>query len=184
MINYDLPTSIFIDGKEYAIRNRGDYRVILDAISSLNNKKMDEREKVIVALMIFYGEDNIPENGQAAVDEMMRFINLGEEVKEEEKKPPLMDWDQDFLLIVPPLNKVLGFEIRSVPYLHWWTCIGGYQEIPDDNTYSAVVKIRKKRQNGEKLDKAEQRFFSEHKEIVLLKKSLSDADLDFLYADD
>lgn len=184
MINYDLPKSVTIDGIDYPIRNDGDYRVILDIIAALHDEELNERQKAVTALWIFYG-DNVPQNMQAALSEMMRFINLGEEEKAEESaKPPVMDWEQDFMLIVPPINKALGFEVRAVQYLHWWTFVSGYQEMDGENTFSTVVKIRKKRQNGEKLDKAEQKFFNEHRDLVILRQKLSDEEKDFLFADD
>ena len=49
-----------------------------------------------------------------------------------------MDWDQDAPLIVPAINKVLGGEVRAMPYLHWWTFVGAYMEI-GEGVFSSVL---------------------------------------------
>lgn len=181
MINYDLPKKIEIDGTIYPLTKDGDYRVILDIITALNDEGLSGEEKSIVSLMLFYGE--IPYNTQTAINKMMWFINCGVEANEKkDDKPPVMDWEQDFPLLIAPINKVLNTEIRALPYLHWWTFISGYMEI-GECTFSTVVAIRQKRQKGQKLDKAEQQFFRENADKVLLKNKLSQADMDFLDED-
>lgn len=88
MINYHLPTAIIIDNVSYPINRNGDYRMVLDVISVLNDSVLTEQEKVYCALVIFY-DFNVPENIQEAVNEMMCFINCGEfEEKSSQAKQP------------------------------------------------------------------------------------------------
>lgn len=192
MINYDLTQKIEIDGTEYPITLGGDYRVVLDVITALNDKELSENEKVVVALSVFYGisPQNIVlalydnrEFIQIAFDKMMWFINCGEEINEKQSaKPPLMDWEQDFPLLIAPINKALNREIRSPEYLHWWTFISGYMEI-GECTFSTVANIRKKRMKGKPLDKQEQAFFRENADKVILKNRLSQEEIDFMNED-
>ena len=178
MINYDLPKEIEVGGLVYPITKSGDYRLILDIITALNDDELSEEERAIVCLMMFYGE--IPENPQEAISKMMWFINCGEDAKDKlDNKPPVMDWEQDFPLLIAPINKVAGIEIRSADYIHWWTFVSWYMEI-GECTFSNVVSIRQKRQKGMKLDKTEQDFFRENADKVLLKNRLNQDDLDFL----
>lgn len=179
MINYDLPKKLEISGKLYSITKNGDYRVILDIIAALNDDELSEEERAYVCLMMFYGE--IPINPEEAIKKMMWFINCGEEDNHKEK-PPVMDWEQDFPLLIAPINKVAGVEIRSVEYIHWWTFVSWYMEI-GECTFSYIVGIRQKRQKGKKLEKAEQEFFNQHSDKVLLRNRLSQEDLDFLDAE-
>ena len=90
-----------------------------------------------------------------------------------------MDWQQDFALIASPVNHVLGFEIRSVEYLHWWTFIGAYQEI-GDCTFAQVVNIRTKKSKNQKLDKTEQEFYKRNKHLVDFKRKYSEQDEDII----
>lgn len=181
MINYDLQTDIEIDGKLYPINKKGDYRVILDILSALNDNELTERQKAEVALNLFYNF-NVPDDTQTAIDEMMKFINMGEK-PEEDDGLPVMDWEQDFNLYVPPLNKALGFEIRAVP-LHWWAFLGGYMEIDGKSTFANVIQIRQKLQKGKKLDAAEKEFYQQNRRLVDIKKKLSKEDEDWLLGGD
>lgn len=65
MIDYDLPTSVTVDGTEYAVRT--DYRAILDIITALNDPDLTDEDRAAVALGIFY-EDALPENLQEALN--------------------------------------------------------------------------------------------------------------------
>ena len=64
----------------------------------------------------------------------------------------MMDWEQDSAVIIPAVNKVLGKEIRSMPYCHWWTFLGAYMEI-GDGVYQQILQIRQKKLKGKKLEK-------------------------------
>ena len=116
MINYYLQTNVQIDGVSYAINKRGDYRVILDVISALNDEELDNQQRAFCALNIFY-DWNIPPNPEKAVNEMLLFINCGESDGSKNSKPPIMNWEKDFNMLVAPINKALGCEIRAVEYL-------------------------------------------------------------------
>ena len=86
-----------------------------------------------------------------------------------------MDWQQDFQLIVAPINRVIGKEIRSIDYLHWWTLIAAYQEI-GDCTFAQVVAIRSKKAKGKKLEKSEQEFYKQNRNLVDFKRQYTEQD--------
>lgn len=176
-MNYELPTSIEIDGKAYNIRNQGDYRVILDVIAALTDVELNEREQAAAALCIFYEE--LPADVQAAADAMVKFIDGGTTAKSGKASPRLMDWEQDFPLIVAPINRVVGCEIRAVPYLHWWSFLSAYMEI-GECTFATVVGIRQKRQKGKKLEKWEQDYVREHPDTVNLRPLVSESEQAYL----
>lgn len=167
-MNRRLPKSVEVDGKEYPINRNGDYEVILDVIEVLHADDLTEKERAVFALTIFY-DYNIPENMEEALKKMMWFIACGEE-DEENSKPtkPLVSWEKDFPLMVAPINRVIGYDVRSVDYCHWWTFISAYLEI-GECMFATVVSIRNKLQKGKKLDKSEQEFYREHKKQVDLK---------------
>ena len=191
MINYNLPTYVIIDNKKYNINKKGDYRVILDIIQIANDDSIPQREKPYAQLCVFYGYDKkskkfiIPDNVQEALHEIQKFISLGDDVNEDKPQPKLMDWEQDFNLLVPPINDVLGYEVRTEDkYTHWWTFVGAYMEISGDCVFSHIKDIRLKRSRGEKLDKSEQKFFNENKDLILFKNNLSQEDREWLNSDD
>ena len=192
---WDLPTSVEIDGKKYEIRDKCDYRVILDVICVLNDDELDEKEKILCALAIFYGNEDISTfekvanvvkslpNIEKAVEKMANIINLGKNNDFDSNKPRLMDWEHDFSRIAPPISRVLGYSVRdSNHYTHWYDFIGAYMEI-GECTFSTVVSIRDKRARGKKLEKWEQEFYNENKKMVDLPQNLTEEEKEWLDSD-
>lgn len=175
---YGLPKTVEVNGAVYNIRS--DYRAILDIIIVLSDPDLTNNERAEAALTIFYPEfDEIsPYNYQEAIEKILWFINCGDESKQE-KQPKMMDWEQDFHLIVSPINRVLGVEIRSVEYLHWWSFISAYQEI-GDCLFAQVVGIRQKKAKGKKLDKSDQEFYRKNRNLVDFKQKYTEQDNDIL----
>ncbi len=163
---YDLPTSVEIGDVEYPIRS--DYRVALDCIQIMGDAELADDERTLLLFEVFYEDWEAidPDFWQEALDRVFWFIGGGKE-KSRAKKPKLMDWEQDFPLIAAPVNRVLGFEIRDVAYLHWWSFLAAYNEI-GDCLFAQVVSIRKKRLKG-KLDKSDRAFAKENAELVNFK---------------
>lgn len=175
MSAYDLPTSVEVNGAVYAVRS--DYRAILDVIGVLGDAGISDEDRTLICLTIFVEDfDEMPVGDfQEAIERMFWFINGGSDKKQSGKKPKLMDWKQDFPLIVSPVNKVVGYEIRSCEYMHWWTFLAAYQEI-GDCLFAQVVSIRKKRMQGKKLDKADAQFYRDNRDIVDLHRDVTDAE--------
>jgi hypothetical protein len=177
---YDLPTSIEIGNKEYAINS--DYRAILDICRALTDPNLNGKEKAIVLLDIFYPDsEDIPlECLEEAITKCFRFINLNSD-EPTKQAPKLMDWEQDFKWIIAPVNRVLGQEIRSIDYLHWWTFIAAYYEI-GDCLFAQIVRIRSQKAKGQPLDKFDAKWYREHRELVDLKTTYSEAEEEVLKA--
>lgn len=162
---YELPTELC------GLRIRSDYRAILDIIKALDDDELSEQEKAMVTIQILYEDWSKIEDLQEALTQAFDFINLGKSITE--SKPRLMDWQQDFPIIVTSVNRVLGTEIRSLEHLHWWTFIGAYYEI-GESAFSSVVGIRKKKAQGKQLEKYEQEYYFENREMIDLPVKYSE----------
>ena len=193
-MSWNLPISVEIDGTEYPIRNKCDYRVVLDVIKALNDEDLDMQYRIQCALFIFYGNDELDtkekvlkafktkENTQIAIDEMTKIISLGEE-KEQDDKPQIMDWEHDFSHIAPPINRVLGYSVRDESnYTHFWDFIGAYQEIRECS-WANIVSVRSKRMKGKPLDKWEREFYNENRKLIDLPHKLTDEEQEWLDSD-
>ena len=181
---YTLPYSVEIEGKTLPIRNDCDFRVVLDVIEALNDNDLTEEEKYRCALFIFYGDEiwNVL-NLEEAIEKMFIVINCGEKSDEPSKKPKLMDWHHDFSLLAPPISKVLGYDVRTPhKFTHWWTFVGGYMEI-GDCSFSNVVSIRSKKAKGRKLDKSEEEFYRENRNLVDFPVQISREEQEILDSD-
>lgn len=183
-MTWDLPISVEIDGKDYKIRNKCDYRVILDVISALNDKETDDETKIRCALFIFYEDMENIKDIQLAVNEMMKIINLGEEVNPNEpEKPKMMDWEHDYNNVTPPISRVLGYSVRDKNnYTHWYDFVGAYMEI-GECYFSQIISIRSKIKKGKKLDEQDRQFYKEHKKEIDLPMELSEEEQEWLDSD-
>ena len=163
-MNCTLPKNLEIGGTEYQIRS--DYRATLDVCAALNDPDLSEEERAIAALAVFYPDfDVMPAaHVQEALERCYWFLNGGEE-PDGQGGPRLMDWEQDFARIAPPVNRVLGRDVRGEEYLHWWTFLAAYYEI-GDCLFAQIVRIRSKRAAGKTLDKADREFYRKNRKLV------------------
>lgn len=180
MMDYSLPKSFQIGGRDYAVRY--DFRPVLDICAALEDPDMDLKEKAIVAIMIFYPEyDQIPpEHIREAIEKCYWFINGGDDTPQK-KGPRLVSWEKDVKHIIAPINRVLGREIRDVPMgeLHWWTFLSAYMEI-GDCTFAQVVRIRNLMAKGKTLDKHDREWYRNNIHLVNIPVKLSQEEKDFL----
>lgn len=162
---YELPTTVTINGTVYTIQNSGDYRMVLDCFSALNDVELSKNERIFACLLIFYedfekledvlslDEDTL----RALVEGAFSFFNCGQKHAGAETNYKTIDWEEDEQLISAAINKVAGKEVRAETYLHWWTFMGYFGAV-GDGALATVVGIRSKIAKGKKLEKYEQEF--------------------------
>lgn len=189
MNKWELPLSVNINGKEYPITNECDYRVVLDIFDMYNDDTIPQEYKAFCALIMFYEDINdfsdITKEDfdvNIALTEMRNIINGSDEgEKSGENLPRLMDWEQDFNLIVPAVSRVLGYDVRTTTRrTHYWTFLAAYMEM-GECTFTQVVSIRKKKMKGKKLEKWEQEFYNENRKMIDLKNTLSSEEEEWLF---
>ena len=178
---YSLPTSVEVNGTEYTIQS--DYRAVLDILTALSDADLSNQDKAEAALKIFYPDfEEMPASDyQEALNQCFRFIDRGQEPKEQKKQPVVMSWEQDFDMIIAPVNRIAGCEVRSLPYLHWWTFVSYYMEI-GDCLFAQVVAIRDKKARGKPLDKQDREFYRRNRDLIDLKTTYTEAEQDLLAA--
>ncbi len=161
-----LPTELKIGDEMYPIRT--DYRAILDILRAQSDEELTDQEKTQVLFeILFLAPQNIPrKNLEEACKKAVEFIDCG--IKDDgRKKPRLMDWEQDAAIIAPAISNVVGKDIRSVDYMHWWSFMGAYMEI-GEGLYSQIIGIRQKKAKGKRLDKWEQEFYQANRLLIEL----------------
>ena len=171
-MNYGLPTTLTVNGREEPIR--WEYTAALDAIAAMNDKNLQDSEKIFAFLWILFEnfEDFTREDYAPAFDEGIRFINNGLDA-EAKDNIKLVDYEQDYRLMIPAINRVAGKEIRNEENVHWWTFLGWFMEM-GECTYQTVLSIRRKRGKGKKLDAGEAEFLKDNKDLVLIRPKLSE----------
>lgn len=181
MAGWDFPTALDVGGQLWRIRKKGDFRLVLDVIEILADDTITNEERGCVSLSVFFRDYPVMEmdepTNRQAIKQMLRFVGGGKtERRSGAPQPRLMDWNQDFPLLVSPINHVLGYECRSAKYVHWWTFLAAYMEI-GECYFQQVVAIRSKKSKHQKLDKADQQFYDKHRDDIDLRRLVTDDDM-------
>lgn len=175
-MNYGLPKSLNVNGREEPIR--WEYTAILDAVEALNDPELENGEKVYSFLYIIFENflDFEPADYDSAFKSACEFINNG---VDDDKKTniKMVDFEQDYRIMIPAINRVAGKEIRNCDDIHWWTFLGYFMEI-GECTYGTVLNIRSKKASGKKLEKWEQEFYQKNREMVDIKPKLTQEEIE------
>ena len=174
MDKYTLPTSVMFGDIECGIN--ADFRNVLKIFEILHDPDLLDQEKLLVALNYFYDDDVYKTDLKLAATKMFDFLSCCDK-KDNANKPeekPLYDWEHDFNIIIAPVNRVLGYDVRGVKFLHWWTFMSAFMEI-GECTLNTYIQIRKKLQKNIKLEKYEEKLYKEHRNEILLPKKYDKA---------
>ena len=172
MDRWHLPKQAEIAGERYDIHT--DYRDVLEIFSFFQDPELPDFLKWKIALALFYVQP-VPEAAEEeAARYLARFIAGGRE-EAATSGPRLLDWQADADFIAADINAVAGQEIRSLPYVHWWTFLGWFHAI-GQGQLSTVVGIRRKLAKGEKLEAWEKEYYRENMARVVLKPRLTRAE--------
>lgn len=183
-----------INGKRYAIRNKGFWYDVYRCICVFNDDEITDNDKWYCVFRIFFpqkdelskkelselpedvlfGEDI--EDFEAALKYISWFIDCGESTNEDipknakKKKGVEISFFQDMDLLVNSLNNAKDRDIR-LTYEHWWTFVGDCSSHEPTGFYKSVLETRYKVQNGVKLDKYDRKFLEDNRSRVVLRKN-------------
>lgn len=162
----ELPKQLEVAGVYRNIRTN--YKDIINILIMFEDPDLSKEQKVWDCLdILYYDLDSIPQKDyDAAFQAALKFIDHGIE-QEKEKSPHLMDWEKDEPILIPAINKVAGFDIRSVKYIHWWTFLGYYMEI-GESIFAQVVNVRNKKAKKKKLNDVEKDFYKHNQALIKL----------------
>lgn len=165
---YDLPESLTIGGEDYEIR--WDFRAVLDILIAMNDPDLDGPTRTMVMIQILYPNWSQipPEYLEEAAKKACEFIDCGEQ-DEGKQRPKLIDWEQDAPIIIPAVNSVAHTDVRAARRLHWWTFWAYFMEI-GESVLSSVISIRSKKAKGKKLEKWEQEYYRENRDMIDFRK--------------
>ena len=128
---WGLPRQAELDGVRYEIRT--DYRDILEILRWLGGRadpELDAGGRWYVAMRLFYPEfAAMPQEVWPRATEFLTgFLAAGHRAAAR-PGPPLMDWQQDAPLIAAGISRAAGQDVRTLPYLHWWSFLALFDAI-------------------------------------------------------
>lgn len=161
--DWSLPTEVEIGGKTYDINT--DYRDIREIMEYMEQEP-DEQLRCHIVLALFYEQyDEMPsEHWQEAIEYLYQFVGCFE-VDDEHQQPKNIDWNLDGNMILAEVNKIIGCEVRALPYMHWFTFIGFFYAI-GEGQLATIVSIRTKIRKREELSKWEKEFYRDNRKRI------------------
>lgn len=175
-----LPETLTVGERVYPIHS--DYRNVLQVFEAFQDPELYPEEKHIVSIFLLFKDFTCADDVEAAVEEgfdaeeavrqIAWFISAGKP-ESEKNDLPNYSWKQDEQMIFAAVNKVAGTETRELSYLHWWTFLGYFNEV-GEGTFSFIVSIRNKLNDGKKLEKHEEEFYSKNRKLVKIQPILTE----------
>ena len=174
---WTLPTQAALGGGAYAIRT--DYRDILELLRWLGGQAdpaLDQAERWYVAMGLFYPEfAAMPQEvWPRATEFLTEFLAAGHRAAPK-RGPPLMGGQEDGPLIAAGISRAAGQDVRTLPYLHWWSFLALFDAI-GEGSFATVVAIRDKLRRGKRLENWELDYYRTHREAVELRAPASAAE--------
>ena len=164
---------------EQLVPINADFRNILRIFEAYNDPELTDQEKVYVSLKLLYTGPLPYYYTQEAYKKAVWFMSGGDTIpmsKPEAAKT--IDWKQDEGILMPAISKTLGLpDVRSIPYLHWWSFLGAFGEI-GEGLFSTVIELRQKKAKGKKLSKAEAEFWQKNKDLCKIVSAEEQAEID------
>lgn len=171
-----LPDALTVDGVKYRIN--ADFRNVLRIFDALNDTGLTESEKAYVTVHRLYNSDITGANFRALTERAYWFIGGGDMPQSKPSPVPLIDWNHDEHMMIPAVSRAAGIvDIRTLDFLHWWTFLGLFGEI-GEGLFSTVLHIRQKQSKGKKLEKWEEEFYRDHRELVRIYTPEEQAEID------
>lgn len=171
MLLDELPTEVFIDGVQYDLNYDFRYSVMFEML--MMDDTVDDKEKLIKALHLYYG-DNIPSNIEEATEKIMWFYRCGKEQTRKEKrrrrqaqsKERCYDFDYDDAYIYTAFLQQYGVDLQD-ENLHWWKFRAMFQSLSEETEFVKIMGYRsiKITQN---MTKSQKDFYTDMKRIHAL----------------
>ena len=171
---FHLPYTVTVGEKEYPVRT--DFRVILEIFVMLDDPDLTDADKTEALIRMFYVARPPAADTEPAVRAFADFAEPHRSDRQDNHSSGLISWDQDFDLMVAPINHILGTECRCLEHLHWHSFLAAYLEIPPESVFARVLRIREKLRTGKKLEKNERSWYNKNRDLVHLKPKLSSAE--------
>lgn len=170
-----LPESLKVCCRDIPIN--ADFRNILTIFEAFADETLTKEEKAYICIKRLYREPIGTDITEEAIKKAFWFVDGGDMPKSKPEEVCTIDWKHDEQMLLPAISKAMGIvDVRSLPYVHWWTFLGAFGEI-GEGLFSQVVHIRHKLNHSKKLDKSEKEFLKKNKELIILRTAEEQAEI-------
>lgn len=164
ILSQNLPTKIKVNDKIYDINY--DYKTAILTLQCFEDEELDIYDKAEIVLKNIYKNQSIPkEDIEEAYKKAIKFLDCGNEYKEEKIEPRVYSFVKDENYIFSGINSSHGINLLKEKDLHWWVFMSLFMDMNDKCFFSEIVYYRKRKNEG-KLTKEEKRNYLKIKDLV------------------
>ncbi len=161
-----LPQAVMIDGKAVPVNT--DFRTCLRIIQALEDERLMEHEKLTVLITLLYPEP--PENIALAIEQGLKFLNLGEQVDASRAhQQPVYSLNKDSAYIYTAFKSTFNIDLNTVENLHWWKFRSLFADLGRDCFFNTLISLRSRQRTG-KLTDSEKEFVRRNPELLSLSE--------------
>jgi hypothetical protein len=169
-----VPTTVNIGNKEYEINS--DFRISILFELMMQDNELDDKEKIIQALNLYYPE--IPEDINKAVDMLLWFYRGGKDITSNGKGAGRgkigqiysFDYDDDY--IYSAFLDQYGIDLQDIEYLHWWKFKAMFKSLKEDNEIVKIMGYRAMDLSKIK-DKEQRAYYKKMKELYKIPEKIN-----------
>ena len=124
-----------------SVVEKTDFKQVLLFFRLLDDDLLDEEEKTIAVLNLFFNE--VP-NDEELFSKLESFISCNKEKTTGKKQKTVFDYNIDHGRLFSAFLQVYGIDLRSAK-MHWWTFCELFENLPDDTKLMQVIELRGKK---------------------------------------
>lgn len=174
-----LPYEVEIDGTWYRLNT--DYRICIMYEQLMLDSEVEDRNKLIKVLRLFFGDD-IPRNTDVAVEKISWFYNCGMDPEEKRSKDGkrskkrIYDFDYDADYIYAAFMQQYGVNLQT-DEIHWWEFRAMFKSLRDDTEFVKIMGYRCIQINNN-MTKSQKEFYQNMKTLHALPAPRSESEKD------
>lgn len=126
-----------------------DFRISIEFEEILSDKNINEIDKIIKALQLYYPELNKINDIEQAVNDMIWFYQCGKEKKElvnskkeDKKEKQIYSYEFDSEYIAVAFFEQYKLDIWDIEYMHWWKFKALLDGLSENTKFKKIIEYR------------------------------------------
>jgi len=158
-----FPTKIKVNNKILNINS--DFRNCIKIIEAFEDEELLDEEKYLILIKRLYIDEVEQNDLQEAYIKGIKFLDLGEENKNQEIPKRIYAFSKDSNYIYTGIRQSHNIDLNSIEYLHWWNFVYLFMDIGQDCMFNQLIYYRKRKNEG-KLTKEERKLYLSMRKIL------------------
>lgn len=158
-----FPTKIKVNDKILKINS--DFRNCLKIIEAFEDEELFDEEKILILLKRLYVDEIENEDIEDAYKKGIKFLDLGEESKNEITNKRIYTFTKDSNYIYTGIRQAHNIDLNSIDYLHWWNFVYLFLDIGQECMFNQIIYYRRRKNEG-KLTKEEKKIYLSMRKLL------------------